>query len=172
MLKCCSWTQWKFQESFEASEASFMIWLWYRVRTRPAYILAPLFLPPCVVQWFPLEGNQTRRPERRHTLTKFLIWVNQNTAALCLAQPRHSLEDYKATGWSSSTRDSMHVIYSSPIPRLIGEEKFLIFLNSSEFLQNHSPSGIVWPFTQLRQEPRAEMQVNIGLGCETSADRL
>lgn len=121
------------------------------------------------------KETQTWGPERRHTLTKFLIWVNRrpgHCSALCLAQLRHSWEDYKATGWSWSTHGSTHVIYSSPLPRLIGEEKLLSFPNSSEFLWNPSPLGIVWPFTQLMQEPRAEMQLNIGLDCETSANRL
>ena len=93
--------------------------------------------------------------------------------------PQHSVLHNLGTAWRTTRQlDETevlvipHVIYLSPLPRLIGEEKLLSFPNSSEFLRNPSPLGIALPFTQLRQEPRAEMQLNIGLDCETSADRL
>lgn len=172
VLKPCSWPQWKIQDGFEASGVSFMVWLWYCVRTRPGYTPASLLLLSCIVLWFPLEENRDIGTREEAHSDQVLDLGDQDNAAHCLAQPRHSLEDYKAIGWSWSTRNSRHVICTSPLPRLIGEEKLLSFLNSSEFLQHLSPFGTVWPFTQLRKEPRAEMQVNTGLDCEMSTDRL
>ena len=55
-------------------------------------------------------GKKPRRGgQRGGTLwpSSWFGWTgDQDTAALCLAQLRHSLEDYKATGWNWSTRDS------------------------------------------------------------------
>lgn len=135
------------------------------------------FSPPSLLHSavVPTGRKPRHRDQRGGTLwpSSWFGWAgDQDNAAHCLAQPRHSLEDYKAIGWSWSTRNSRHVICTSPLPRLIGEEKLLSFLNSAEFLQNPSPFGTVWPFTQLRKEPRAEMQVNTGLDCEMSTDRL
>lgn len=98
---------------------------------------SPAALPLCSAA-VPTRRKPRHGGQRGGTLwpsSRFGWTGDQDAAAHCvLHNLRHSLEDYKATKWNWSTRESARVIYSSPLPGLIGEEKLLSFLNSSEFL--------------------------------------